>query len=501
MRFRFLWPLLVALRSWGAVNGAPTTPTYTLVDLGPGVARDINAAGRIVGEATSGGWQFDGTTRSTIRFGAHFLGAPADQLLYFTALSANSINSSGRIVGSVVFVPQQLSTRMAYVFEGGDVATLVADGDAFAVNNAGSVVGAEGPGFFYGGSGLRLAPGPAAKLLAVNDADVSTGSVAPSGVDEAATFQGNTYALLNLDPLNLPAPGPTEHHESTGRGINNASHVVGSVQRKSVAGLSLREWAFLHAGGHVTGLGNLGGLFTSPRDINTSGVIVGTATAGDGVPHAFAHLNGAIADLNAQVRGAYGWLLRSAHAVNDDGWIVGEGLKDGVQHAFVLRPVANALPPVIMLPPAGGRVFAGDPFELAVTASGTGPLSYQWQHAGTNLAGATLGTYTVVAARTADAGSYRVTVTNPFGSAASDDADVVVTPKETVEPGLSVALHAGLTIQGSVGQRVQILSSDQPDGAHWQPLTTVTLDTVPFLWFDPATTERSRRFYRTVSVP
>src|SRR5262249_32604799 len=47
----------------------------------------------------------------------------------------------------------------------------------------------------------------------------------------------------------------------------------------------------------------------------------------------------------------------------------------------------------------------GTPAMFSVNATGSG-LTYQWQHAGTNLAGATTSSYSIASAGTADAGIY-----------------------------------------------------------------------------------------------
>jgi hypothetical protein len=68
----------------------------------------------------------------------------------------------------------------------------------------------------------------------------------------------------------------------------------------------------------------------------------------------------------------------------------------------------------------------GSNVTFTVVASGTQPLSYQWQFDGTNVAGATGITYTKNNVQQADAGSYAVVVTNIAGSVTSTPASLVV---------------------------------------------------------------------------
>lgn len=82
---------------------------------------------------------------------------------------------------------------------------------------------------------------------------------------------------------------------------------------------------------------------------------------------------------------------------------------------FVYVPPAPSAPS-IATQPQSLTVVQGNTATFTVSASGTGPLSYQWKHAGTNLPGATTASYVKPNAQPADAGSYFVTITNSVGS-------------------------------------------------------------------------------------
>ncbi|OLC92785.1 MAG: hypothetical protein AUH86_18395 [Acidobacteria bacterium 13_1_40CM_4_58_4] len=72
---------------------------------------------------------------------------------------------------------------------------------------------------------------------------------------------------------------------------------------------------------------------------------------------------------------------------------------------------------------------AGQTATFTVVATGTAPLSYQWQKNGGNIAGATAASYTTPATTTADSGStFRVMVTNTAGTATSSAATLTVNP-------------------------------------------------------------------------
>ena len=86
-------------------------------------------------------------------------------------------------------------------------------------------------------------------------------------------------------------------------------------------------------------------------------------------------------------------------------------------------------PPSISSQPANRTVTAGQTATFSVTATGTGPLSYQWQKNGATIAGATSSSYTTPATTTGDSGAtFRVVVSNASGSATSNSATLTVNP-------------------------------------------------------------------------
>ena len=99
--------------------------------------------------------------------------------------------------------------------------------------------------------------------------------------------------------------------------------------------------------------------------------------------------------------------------------------------------VGDPAPPSIVSGPTNQIVSAGTPMTLIVSASGTEPFSYQWQFAGTNLAGATQSSFSVADCQETNAGDYTVVITNVAGAITSEVATVSVaaaSPIFTVEP-------------------------------------------------------------------
>ena len=83
--------------------------------------------------------------------------------------------------------------------------------------------------------------------------------------------------------------------------------------------------------------------------------------------------------------------------------------------------------PTITSHPANQTVLQGQPASFTVAASGSAPLSYQWQRNMTNIAGANSSSYSIPATAFADNGAkFRCVVTNSSGSATSNEATLTV---------------------------------------------------------------------------
>src|SRR5205085_7661688 len=83
--------------------------------------------------------------------------------------------------------------------------------------------------------------------------------------------------------------------------------------------------------------------------------------------------------------------------------------------------------PSIIAQPANQAVTAGQPATFTVVATGTAPLSYQWQKNGAAISGATSTSYTTPAATSSDNGAkFIVVVSNAVGSVTSNGATLTV---------------------------------------------------------------------------
>ena len=86
---------------------------------------------------------------------------------------------------------------------------------------------------------------------------------------------------------------------------------------------------------------------------------------------------------------------------------------------------AAAVAPTITTQPANQSVTVGQTATFGVTATGTAPLSYQWQKNNANISGATAASYTTPSTAMSDNGAkFDVIVSNATGSQTSSMVDV-----------------------------------------------------------------------------
>ena len=86
----------------------------------------------------------------------------------------------------------------------------------------------------------------------------------------------------------------------------------------------------------------------------------------------------------------------------------------------------GSIPPQILMQPVNQSAIEGSNVVLSVTASGTGPFSYQWNFNGKKIFGATDAALTLTNLHPNQSGNYTVTVTTPYGKITSGVASVNV---------------------------------------------------------------------------
>lgn len=132
-------------------------------------------------------------------------------------------------------------------------------------------------------------------------------------------------------------------------------------------------------------------------------------------------------------------------------------------NAATLTVTTGAVAPSIVTPPAGATILAGGSHMFSTTVNGTAPLFYQWQKSTdtganyANIAGATGTSYSISNATLADAGLYRIVVTNGQGSTTSSAAELVILQAPTI-----TSQPAGGTLNPGGGITLSVTASGTP---------------------------------------
>jgi len=104
-------------------------------------------------------------------------------------------------------------------------------------------------------------------------------------------------------------------------------------------------------------------------------------------------------------------------------------LSRGAQALYKITSTNSSIPTIAQQPLSATIPF-GDPVTFSVSATGTAPLSFQWQKNEENIVGAMEANYTIDNAALSDAGNYRVIITNIAGQTISDVASLTIIPNE-----------------------------------------------------------------------
>ena len=312
------------------------TPIYMVVDLGSlgngssSVATALNSSGVAVGWSVT-------TSQSIQAFRSSGGGGGAAQALTSPSPArAQGINDAGQIVGAR-YDAYGNAEAVRWSVDGLTISALGggANSYAMAINGSGAVVGAaNGRAVRFTESGpVNIAVGGTwSSANAVN----AWGAVAGTTQSRYGQFQAFTAGPEASGAATLI--GSLGGGASYGHAINSTGLVAGG---STTARGYLR--AFLYARGKLQDLGVLsGGKNSSAYGVNDAGQVVGYSQDAVGDSRAFLFENGQMKDLNQLIAADIGWRLSEASAINNNGQIVGYGIKNGVQHAFRLDPIATA---------------------------------------------------------------------------------------------------------------------------------------------------------------
>ena len=186
-------------------------------------------------------------------------------------------------------------------------------------------------------------------------------------------------------------------------------------------------------------------------------------------------------------------------------------LSGGQDRAWVDQVAFNPLPPSIMAGPTNQSTDVGGTISFRVTPGGTPPFGCQWQFNGVNLlngagiSGATTTNLTLTAVQLAQAGSYRVLVSNSVSSIMSASATLTVFTNFSLAVALDTTGlgwttngspawtgHGAVTHDGVDAARSPIIGDS---AAAWMETTVTGPGTASFWWKVSSEPNDRLRFY------
>ena len=157
--------------------------------------------------------------------------------------------------------------------------------------------------------------------------------------------------------------------------------------------------------------------------------------------------------------------------------------------------------PVFRQSPATQFVDQGATMELVSFVEGMGEISYQWQHNGTNIDGATNCVYSKPDFGGTDTGDYSVIASNELGLVTSAIGTVSVTPPPVLDrPQVLSANEVVISWSSAAPRTYWVQSNNDLATSNWQTISTVVAKgNTTSITNDPA--GANELFYRVVRLP
>jgi probable HAF family extracellular repeat protein len=312
-------------------------------------ATDINDSGQVVGRSFTAS-----DSNHAFITGPNGLGMTDLGTLGGSYSIALGINNSGQVVGESAIA----GIHPAHGFITGpngigmtDLGTLGGIlSSATGINDSGQVVGrsstANGSNhaFITGANGVGMTDLGMWNVAGINNSEQIVGSTLIGGIPHAFITGPNGIGMTDLGNLGGNGSGASD--------INNSGQVVGSSH---IAGDVLYHGFITGPNGiGMTDLGTFGGILSSAHGINDSGEVVGIALTAELRWHSFIFSHGGMTDLSALAPVvAAGWTDLNAAKINNNGQIIGTGIHNKHEEAFLLSYTPDTVftPNPIFIPP------------------------------------------------------------------------------------------------------------------------------------------------------
>jgi uncharacterized membrane protein len=410
----------IAIAMSCSVGSALAAPAYTITDLGtlPGFASSgafgINAFGQVSGSASTdpaiGTGTIHGLLWTPTRANA-IAGVFTDLGLATTGLANGmKINDYGQVAMNVG-APSELgylwtpTSANATTGAAHPLALPFSGGAVYGLNNLGQVVGGGGAWGPYvwtpdvrngttgainqsvaqGSNGPYLASGYNCHCTAaaINDAGQVAGSLFVGPYSRHIVHGNGAVTFPAMNPYDFGTFGGTDLVGPAF--LASASEGSGGFESINAAGHAAGSRVFVDAQGNISSLpvywdgavfhGIGGGTGLSAHAINNRDDVVGETWLPSSPLQAggFLYRGGVLTELRSLVDPALGWRIDHARAINDAGQIVGDGLVNGIRHAYLMTPNAADLSAQLLTTRSGLRYSAAlHRWLQTVTVTNTG---------------------------------------------------------------------------------------------------------------------------------
>ena len=423
--------------------------------------------------------------------GANIAGATNSSLTISNIQPANGgnyaavvSNSFGAVTSSVavltVLLPPNITSQPAS-------RTNVAGTDAtFAVGASGTPA----PGFQWQFNGANINGATGANLTVSNVQAVNAGNYSVIATNVAGAVTSSVAVLTVWLPPNITSQ-PTSRTNVTG---TSATFSVGaggttplnyqwqfndvSIGGATASSLTLNNIQLSDAGSYAVVITNVSGVVTSSVAVLTVWVPPAISLQ----PSSQTNVIGTDATFSVLATGipgvSYQWQFNGA---NIPGAIVpllilnNVQLTNGGNYTVVATNAAGSItssvavltiwaPPAIIAQPASATNIVGSTANFSLAATGTAPLSYQWQFGGNIIAGATASSLSLDNVQLSSAGDYSAVVTNVAGAATSAVATLTI----WVPPAISVQPVSRTNLTGTSATFSTIATGTAPLSYQWQ---------------------------------